>query len=285
MNKLLKGLIFGGEISLSVLDTTEMVNKAIEIHGLSPVCAAALGRTLTVCTFMASNLKNQNDKLSVTVAGNGPGGKITVCGNGNLDMRGFIDNPNVDLPLRADGKLDVGGLVGKTGRLTVVRSMGLKDPYSGSSQLVSGEIAEDFTAYYALSEQQPTAIALGVKIGTDLKCIGAGGVIMQAMPGASDAAICMAEDVMSQLSSVSTLVQEVGAEGIIDKFIGKVDYTEYHPDYRCLCDRNYIEKVLVSLGKKELDDIIEKEGQITVDCQFCNKKYNFTNEDVERFFK
>lgn len=285
MNKLLKGLIFGGEISLSVLDTTEMVNKAIEIHGLSPVCAAALGRTLTVCTFMASNLKNQNDKLSVTVAGNGPGGKITVCGNGNLDMRGFIDNPNVDLPLRADGKLDVGGLVGKTGRLTVVRSMGLKDPYSGSSQLVSGEIAEDFTAYYALSEQQPTAIALGVKIGTDLKCIGAGGVIMQAMPGASDAAICMAEDVMSQLSSVSTLVQEVGAEGIIDKFIGKVDCTEYHPDYRCLCDRNYIEKVLVSLGKKELDDIIEKEGQITVDCQFCNKKYNFTNEDVERFFK
>ncbi|MBQ4098068.1 MAG: Hsp33 family molecular chaperone HslO, partial [Clostridia bacterium] len=212
MNKLLKGLIFGGEISLSVLDTTEMVNKAIEIHGLSPVCAAALGRTLTVCTFMASNLKNQNDKLSVTVAGNGPGGKITVCGNGNLDMRGFIDNPNVDLPLRADGKLDVGGLVGKTGRLTVVRSMGLKDPYSGSSQLVSGEIAEDFTAYYALSEQQPTAIALGVKIGTDLKCIGAGGVIMQAMPGASDAAICMAEDVMSQLSTVSTLVQEVGAE-------------------------------------------------------------------------
>lgn len=285
MNKLLKGLIFGGEISLSVLDTTEMVNKAIEIHGLSPVCAAALGRTLTVCTFMASNLKNQNDKLSVTVAGNGPGGKITVCGNGNLDMRGFIDNPNVELPLRADGKLDVGGLVGKTGRLTVVRSMGLKDPYSGSSQLVSGEIAEDFTAYYALSEQQPTAIALGVKIGTDLKCIGAGGVIMQAMPGASDAAICMAEDVMSQLSSVSTLIQEVGAEGIIDKFIGEVDYTEYHPDYRCLCNRNYIEKVLVSLGKKELDDIIEKEGQITVDCQFCNKKYNFTNEDVERFYK
>ncbi len=285
MNKLLKGLIFGGEISLSVLDTTEMVNKAIEIHGLSPVCAAALGRTLTVCTFMASNLKNQNDKLSVTVAGNGPGGKITVCGNGNLDMRGFIDNPNVDLPLRADGKLDVGGLVGKSGRLTVVRSMGLKDPYSGSSQLVSGEIAEDFTAYYALSEQQPTAIALGVKIGKDLKCIGAGGVIMQVMPGASDAAICMAEDVMSQLSNVSTLVQEVGAEGIIDKFIGEVDYTEYHPDYHCLCDRNYIEKVLVSLGKKELVDIIEKEGQITVDCQFCNKKYNFTNEDVERFFK
>lgn len=269
---------------MSVLETTDMVNDAIKIHGLSPVCAAALGRTLTVCTFMASTLKNASDKLSVTVAGDGPGGKITVCGNGNLDMRGFIDNPNVDIPLRADGKLNVGGLVGKNGRLTVVRSMGLKEPYSGSAKLVSGEIAEDFTAYYALSEQQPTAIALGVKIGTDLTCIGAGGVIMQVMPGASDAAICMAEDVMSQLGSVSSLIQEIGAEGIIDKFIGEVKYSKYEPKYNCLCERSYIEKVLISLGKKELDDIIEKEGIIAVDCQFCNKKYEFTAEDVKRFF-
>ncbi len=285
MNKLLKGLIFNDEISLSVLETTDMVNDAIKIHGLSPVCAAALGRTLTVCTFMASTLKNQQDKLSVTIAGDGAGGKITVCGNGNLDMRGFIDNPNVDLPLRADGKLDVGGCVGKNGRLTVVRSMGLKDPYSGSAKLVSGEIAEDFTAYYALSEQQPTAIALGVRIGKDLSCVGAGGVIMQVMPSASENAIVMAEDVMSQLSSVSSLIEEIGAEGIIDKFIGKVDYTEYHPKYNCLCNKEYIEKVLISLGKDELLDIIKTQGKITVDCQFCNKKYEFDSVDVDRFFK
>lgn len=285
MNKLLKGLIFNDEISLSVLDTTDMVNEAIEIHKLSPVCAAALGRTLTVCTFMASNMKNEKDKLSVTVAGDGAGGKITVCGNGKLQMRGFIDNPQVDLPLRADGKLDVGGLVGRNGRLTVVRSMGLKEPYSGSSKLVSGEIAEDFTAYYAYSEQQPTAIALGVRIGKDLKCVGAGGVIMQVMPNASDAAICMAEDVMSQLTNVSSLIEEIGAEGIIDRFIGEVKYTEYTPEYKCLCDKNYIEKVLISLGKTELDDIIEKEGEIVVDCQFCNKKYKFTKEDIQRFFE
>ncbi len=285
MNKLLKGLIFNGEIALSVLDTTDMVNDAIKIHGLSPVCAAALGRTLTVCTFMASTLKNERDKLSVTVAGDGAGGKITVCGNGNLDMRGFIDNPHVDLPLRADGKLDVGGCVGKNGRLTVVRSMGLKEPYSGSAKLVSGEIAEDFTAYYALSEQQPTAIALGVRIGKDLSCVGAGGVIMQVMPGASEGAIVMAEDVMSQLSNLSSLIEEIGAEGIIDKFIGEVDYTEYQPKYNCLCSKEYIEKVLVSLGKDELLDIIEKEGKITVDCQFCNKKYQFDGADVDRLFK
>ncbi len=285
MNKLLKSLIFNDQISLSVLDTTDMVNDAIKIHNLTPLTAAALGRTLTICTFMASNLKNQGDKLSVTIAGDGVGGKITVCGNGNLDMRGFIDNPQVNLPLRADGKLDVGGCVGKNGRLTVVRSMGLKDPYSGSAQLVTGEIAEDFTAYYAYSEQQPTAIALGVKIGTDGTCVGAGGVIMQAMPFADDGAVCMAEDVMSQLDNVSTLIETIGAEGIIDKFIGEVKSTEYTPKYNCLCDRGYIEKVLVSLGKEELDDIIEKQGNITVDCQFCNKKYVFGADDVAKFFK
>lgn len=270
---------------MSVLDTTDMVNDAIKIHNLTPLTAAALGRTLTVCTFMASNLKNQKDKLSVTVAGDGVGGKITVCGNGDLDMRGFIDNPQADLPLRADGKLDVGGCVGKKGRLTVVRSMGLKDPYSGSAELVSGEIAEDFTAYYAYSEQQPTAIALGVKIGTDGTCVGAGGVIMQVMPGASESAIFMAEDVMSQLNNVSSLVQEIGAEGIFDKFIGDVKYTAYQPKYNCLCSREYIEGVLISLGEKELNDIIEKEGNVTVDCQFCNKKYVFTKDDVNKFFK
>ncbi|MBQ3116257.1 MAG: Hsp33 family molecular chaperone HslO [Clostridia bacterium] len=285
MNKLLKSLIFNDQISLSVLDTTDMVNDAIKIHNLTPLTAAALGRTLTVCTFMASNLKNQGDKLSVTVAGDGVGGKITVCGNGNLDMRGFIDNPYADLPLRADGKLDVGGCVGKNGRLTVVRSMGLKEPYSGSAKLVTGEIAEDFTAYYALSEQQPTAIALGVKIGTDGKCVGAGGVIMQAMPGADDNAICMAEDVMSQLNNVSTLIETIGAEGIIDKHIGEVKSNYYYPKYNCLCERGYIEKVLLSLGKAELDEIIKKQGNITVDCQFCDKKYVFTKEDVDGFFK
>lgn len=284
MNKLLKGLIFNNEISLSVLDTKDMVNDAIKIHKLSPVCAAALGRTLTVCTFMSSNLKNEKDKLSVTINGNGAGGKITVCGNGNLDMRGFIDNPQVELPLRADGKLDVGSCVGKQGRLTVVRSMGLKDPYSGSSELVSGEIAEDFAAYYAFSEQQPTAIALGVKIGRDGTCIGAGGVIMQALPGASEGSLVMAEDVISQLGNVSTLVQEIGAEGIIDRFIGEVKVNEYHPKYNCLCSREYIEKVLISLGKEELNDILEKEKVIKVDCQFCDKIYEFNKDDVDAFF-
>ncbi len=285
MNKLLKTLVFDGDLSLSVLDTTDMVNDAIKIHNLTPLTAAALGRTLTVCTFMSSTLKNKGDKLSVTVAGDGVGGKITVCGNGDLNMRGSIDNPNADLPLRADGKLDVGGCVGKNGRITVVRSMGLKDPYSGSSQLVSGEIAEDFTAYYALSEQQPTAIALGVKIGKDLNCVGAGGVILQAMPGAKEENLIKAEKIISELSALSSLIEEMGAEGVLKKYFGEVEFNEFYPEYKCLCSRDYIEGVLISLGKKEIDDIIEKEGTVKVSCQFCEKTYEFDKGDVDKLFE
>lgn len=284
MNRLLKTLVYDNQLTLSILETTDLVNDAIKIHKLSPLSAAALGRTLTICTFMASNLKNQNDKLSVTISGDGVGGKITVCGNGNLDMRGSIDNPRANLPLRADGKLNVGGCVGKNGRLTVVKSMGLKEPYSGSSELITGEIAEDFTAYYAYSEQQPTAIALGVKIGEDYTCVGAGGVVMQALPNASEEALFMAEDVMSRLSNLSTLIQEGGAEGVLNYFFGNLKFEEYTPKYNCLCNREYIENVLISLGKQELEDIIKKEGKIKVDCQFCDKIYEFTEADVKGFF-
>ena len=232
MNKLLKTIVFENDITLSVLDTTDMVNEAIRIHNLTPVAGAALGRTLTICTFMSSNLKNQKDKLSVTIKGDGAGGKIVVCGNGDLEMRGFIDNPQVDLPLRPDGKLNVGGCVGKNGRLTVVRSMGLKEPYTGSSELITGEIAEDFTAYFAFSEQQPTAMALGVKIGTDGKCVGAGGVIVQALPNASDNSLFLAEQIVKDCANVSTLIEEHGAEWIVKELFFTDKYQEYTPQYK-----------------------------------------------------
>ncbi len=285
MNKLLKTLVFDGYMTLSVLDTTDMVNQAINIHKLSPVCAAALGRTLTVCTFMSSFLKGEKEKLSVTVAGDGLGGKITVCGNGNLQMRGYIDQPQVDLPLNEKGKLDVSGCVGKTGRITVIRSMGLKEPYVGTSKIVSGEIAEDFTAYYALSEQQPTAMVLGVKIGKDGSCIGAGGVIIQALPGVKDEHIQKAEEIIKSLSNVSTLINEKGAEKLLEEYFGTTDYQTFNPEYKCLCSREYLEGILMSLGKAELDDIVKKEGQIKVDCEFCRKSYIFTGGDVDKLFK
>ncbi|MBR5900352.1 MAG: Hsp33 family molecular chaperone HslO [Clostridia bacterium] len=285
MNKLLKTLVFDDCMTLSVLDTTEMVNDAIKIHNLSPVCAAALGRTLTICTFMSSFLKGDKEKLSVTVAGDGLGGKITVSGNGNLQMRGYMDNPAVDLPLNAKGKLDVSGCVGKKGRITVVRSMGLKEPYVGTSRIVTGEIAEDFTAYYALSEQMPTAMALGVKIGKDGSCVGAGGVIIQALPGVKDEHIDKAESVINSLSNLSTLIELKGAEEILKDYFNKTEYEIFYPKYECLCSREYLEGILVSLGQKELKDIIEKDGKIKVDCEYCKKSYIFTEQDVEKLFR
>ena len=222
MNKILKTLIYDKQLSLAILDTTDMVNDAIKIHNLSPLSAAALGRTMTVTTFMASTLKNASDKLSVTIKGDGVGGEIVVCGNSDLKMRGYIENPYAELPIKANGHLDVGGCVGKNGRITVVKSMGLKEPYSGTANLITGEIAEDFTAYFTYSEQMPTAMALGVKIGTDGTCVGAGGVVIQALPGASEESLFMAEDTIMRMGNISTLIEEKGIDGVADYFFGDV---------------------------------------------------------------
>ncbi len=284
MNRLLKTLIYDGQVSLCIIGSTDMVNDAIDIHRLSPLSAAALGRTMTVSTFMASLLKSEGDKLYVTVKGDGVGGSIVVCGNEKLQMRGFIENSVAELPLKANGHLDVGGCVGKHGKITIVKSMGLKEPFSGTAELVSGEIAEDFTSYFAISEQQPTAISLGVKIGKDGRCVGAGGVIMQAMPGARDEALFMAEDTILRMDNLSTLIEEQGIDKMAEYFFGKLDYTEFHPEYKCLCSREYIEGLLISMGKKELDSIILEQGKIEVNCQFCEKTYAFYQEDVDKLF-
>ncbi len=281
MNKIIKTLIYDDQLSLAILDTTDMVNDAIKIHNLSPLSAAALGRTMTVATFMASGLKNDTDKLSITIKGDGIGGEIVVCGNANLDMRGYIANPNAELPLKANGHLDVGGCVGKNGRITIVKSMGLKEPYSGTSNLVTGEIAEDFTAYYTYSEQQPTAMALGVKIDVDGTCVGAGGVVIQALPGASEESLFMAEDTIMRMGNISTLIEEKGIYGVADYFFGELKFNEREPKYKCLCSREYIEQILLSMGKEELYDIIKERGEISVNCQFCETDYVFNKDDVD----
>lgn len=281
MDRTIKALILNGEISVTLMDTTEMVNRAIEIHGLSPLAAAALGRSMTAATFMATNLKNKDDTLSITITGDGPLGSIVVCGNHDLMMRGYVDNPKVDLPLKSNGKLDVGGAVGK-GRITVVKNLGLKEPYTGSSKLVSGEIAEDFAAYFTYSEQQPTGMALGVKIGKDLKCVGAGGLVIQPMPGASDESIDLAEKLLSNFGSISSMIEEYGLDGIIDRYFDGVFFFEYEPKYQCTCSKDYVDRILITLGEKELYDTVEKEGKIEVVCHFCPNKYTYYKEDVDK---
>ena len=282
MGTLLKTLIYDDEISLTLIDSTDVVNKAIKYHNLTPLTAAALGRSMTASLFMASNLKNKNDKLSVSVSGDGVGGHIICSVDSKLNVRGYIDNPRAELPLNEKGKLDVKGCVGK-GRITVTRSMGLKEPYTGSSQIISGELAEDFSYYYAVSEQEPTAMALGVKVKNN-KCIGAGGVIIQTMPFASEDNISKAEELISNFTDISTQIYELKLEGIIEKYFSGYNFSKRCAKYKCICSKPYIDGVLISLGKAELLDVIKEQGKIEVNCEYCDKKYVYFENDVENLF-
>ena len=282
MGAIYKSLIFDGKISLSIIETTDIVNKAIEYHSLSNLTTAGLGRTMTATIFMASNLKNEGDKLSVTVSGDGVGGHIIVSCDSSLNVRGYIDNPKAELPLNSKGKLDVKGCVGK-GRITVTRSTGLKEPYTGSCEIISGELAEDFSYYYTVSEQEPTAMALGVKVQNN-KCIGAGGIIMQTMPGCDEETIIKAENIISNFSDISTKISEIGVQGIINNWFNEYKFTKRCTQYKCICSKSYIDGVLISLGKKELEDIILEQGKVEVNCQYCDKKYVYFKNDVDKLF-
>jgi molecular chaperone Hsp33 len=284
MGRILKTLIFEGNISLSLIDSTDIVNKAIEYHDLSELTAAALGRTLTASVFMASNLKNEGDKLSITVSGDGVGGHIIVSADSSLNVRGYIDNPKASLPLKANGKLDVSGCVGK-GRITITRIMGLKEPYTGSSEIISGELAEDFSYYYAVSEQEPTAMALGVKVSGNGECVGAGGVIIQVLPGVTEEEIAKAEEIISRYPDISTIIETIGAKGLIERDFSEYEFTERKAEYKCVCSNDYISSLIISLGKEEALSIINEVGKIEIKCQYCDKNYIFTKEETENLFK
>ncbi len=283
VSKLYKTLIWGNEISLAVLDTTAVVQEAIDRHRLSAVTAAALGRTLTVTAYLCSWLKAEGSTMSVSIDGGGVGGKISVSGDGALNIRGFIEHPEAELPLRGDGKLDVGGCVGKEGTLTVIRDDGEGIPFVGTGALVSGEIAEDFSAYFLTSEQRPTAIALGVKIGRDGNCLGAGGVFLQPLPNASEENLDKAEQTIKQYSRVSTLIEEGGAETILKAF-GVNESEDREIRFCCRCSRERAIRALSSLGKAEAEKLLKDEGSICVHCHDCNTDYLFGQNDIDKIF-
>ncbi len=280
---ILKTLIASGNVSLAVLDTTAAVGEGVRRHGLSPVAAAAFGRTLTAGAYLCSWLKEEESSLSVTVAGGGAGGKINVAGDGNLFMRGFVENGEVSLPPRADGKLDVGGFVGRCGTLTVIRDDGSGVPFVGTSELVTGEIAEDLSAYFLKSEQRPTAVALGVRVGAE-GVLGAGGVFLQPLPGAGEEAVAFCEREIGRFASVSSLIEEKGAEGVLRMLTdGAYDAREIF--FRCSCSKHKAESAVLSLGKKGAEQLLEELGEIDVHCHYCNTHYTFTREAVSRLFR
>ena len=278
-----------GAIRVVAADTTELCNRAQEIHKMSPTAAAALGRTLTAAAIMGSMLKSADDSLTIQLNGGGPIGKVVAVGDGNANVKGYVGNPLVDLPLNEKGKLDVGGAIGRDGMLGIIRDLGLKEPYVGQVPLVNGEVAEDLTQYYATSEQLPTAVALGVLVDVDYTIKAAGGFILQVLPGAYDEDIDNVEKTIQSISSVTEMLSNgKKPEDIVEQLLSdyEIEYFDNVPTkYMCDCSRERTDRALISLGKDELTKIIEEDGKAEITCHFCDNIYKYTKEELEKLLE
>ena len=282
-NTLLRAIARDAGIQISAAVTTGLVERARQIHNTTPVATAALGRTLTATAIMGSQLKVDDGSVTVQVKGNGPLGAIVCVGDADGYVRGYLQNPSADLPLRPDGKLAVGAGVGR-GYLMVIKDIGLKDPITGTVALVNGEIAEDLTRYFAESEQIPSACALGVLVDTDrtVKC--AGGWLVQLMPGVKDADIDRLEANLAKLEPMTTMLDkgmslEEIVQAVLDGFA--VDFLQTDEiGYRCACSREKVERALISMGKTELGKMADEQENSEVTCQFCDKIYTFSREEL-----
>ena len=289
MGKLIRCITSDGEVMATAVDTTDIVGRAEEIHKTSAVCTAALGRLLTAGAMMGNMLKGKDDSITLRINGDGPTGSVIVVSDFNGDVRGYIQNPVVEIPLNSKGKLDVGGAVGKNGLLYVLKDLGLKEPFSGSVPLVSGEIAEDITSYYALSEQIPTVCALGVLVNPDLTVKAAGGYIIQLLPAASDATIDKLEKSITELKSVTAMLDSgMSPEEIIRLALKDFDVEVLYSqdiEYKCNCSKDRVSKALISLGREELEEMAQDENGTEVNCHFCDKVYKFTKDDLKKLIK
>lgn len=277
-----------GQIRAFAATTRDMVENAKNAHNTSPVATAALGRLMTAAAMMGADLKGEKDLLTLKIEGSGPLGGLLVTANGHGDVKGYAFNPDVMLPPNAQGKLDVGGSL-DLGVLSVIKDIGLKEPYVGQTQLVTGEIAEDLTYYFATSEQVPSSVALGVLMNKDNTVRQAGGFIIQLLPGASDEIIDKIEAKLSGISSITALLNAGKTpEEILTDILGEFGLeilSKMPVQFRCDCDRSRVEKAIISIGKKEIQDMINEGREIEVNCQFCNKHYKFSVDELEDMLK
>ena len=299
MNKAIIAMDRSGSFRVYLAVTTTMVEEARQIHDTTPVATAALGRVLTAAGLMGLMLKNTQDKLTMQFKGDGPAREILATAYGDGRVKGYISNPQVDLPLKSNGKLDVGGAIG-IGTVTVIKDLGLKEPYVGRIELVNGEIAEDLTAYFFVSEQQSSSVALGVRVATDLSVAAAGGMIIQMLPGADPASVDALEPLLEQMTPISTLVEQVTKESVgkteeavVTELLRRI--FEPLPEqfavkpletrdigWECDCNEERLEQALMSIGVTDLKTILEEDGQAELTCQFCRKKYLFDREHLQR---
>ena len=286
MDQLIRAIAKDAPVKAMAISARDMVERARAIHDCWPVASAALGRLLMAASMMGAAMKEEDASVTLRVKGGGPLGSLTAVSDSRGNVRGYVQNPAVDVPRKAKGKLDVGAAVGADGDLTVIRDLGLKEPYIGSVQLVGGEIAEDIAAYFVESEQVPTACALGVLIAPDQTVQAAGGYLIQLLPGADDAVVSAVERGIARLGAVSArldggmdplgLLREV-----LDGF--ELEVLETAPvEYRCYCTRERVSRALISLGRDELTSLIEDQGGAELTCQFCDKVYRFDREELTR---
>ena len=283
MDRILRATAADGFIKMSAVSAKETVQRAKDIHNCTPTTTAALGRTLCAASMLGNLLKEDNGSLTIRVNGGGPIGSIIAVSDSMGYVRGYVTNPAVDLPLRSDGKLDVGGAVGRDGMLTVSRDIGLTQPYVGSTELVSGEIAEDLTAYLLESEQVPSACGLGVLIDTDLSVKAAGGFIVQLMPGAPEKYIDVLEENIFMMDQLTTVLSEDGLEAVFEQGLKGLPYHIVDSDtvgYRCYCSRERVADAILGAGEAELESMINDGKDIDVSCQFCDTVYTFTPDDL-----
>lgn len=283
-DNIVKFLAYNGRIAITCAETTMLVEKARNTHDLSPVATAALGRLLTMGVIMGSDLKSEKDNITLQIKGDGPIGRMVAVVNKNLQIKGMVENPQVDAPLNEFGKLDVGGVVGYNGYVNVIKDIGLKEPYIGVIPISSGEIAEDFARYFTESEQTRSAVALGVLVDQN-GVKKAGGYLLTAMPDATDEDITKIEKSIFEAGAISKMLDdnlslvEIAKKVTGDKNV-KVIQTDMHPIYECDCSKEKIEKALQALDKNEINKIIEEDSKAEIICHFCNKKYLFSKEDL-----
>ena len=289
MGKLVRTISHEGGVICIAVDSTDAVAKMEQIHKTSAVITAAEGRLLTAASIMGTLLKSKDDSITLRMEGNGPVGHLIAVSDGTGNVKGYMTNPVVEIPLNSKGKLDVAGAVGNDGFLYVIRDLGMKEPYIGQVPIVSGEIAEDITSYYAVSEQIPSVCGLGVLVNEDLTVKAAGGFMVQLLPGATDDEIDRLEANINAMPPVSKMIgqgmtpQEIAFKAL-EGFEPEV-LDEYNMNYVCDCCRERVERALISIGKTELLKMAEEEKEIEVGCQFCDKKYVFSKHDLKLLAK
>lgn len=286
MGKLVRCITADGSAIACAIDSTDIVNELQKIHQSMPVITAALGRLATASSIMGHMLKGENDTVTLRLNGGGPAGTLIAVSNSMGNVKAYVDHPDVELPLNSMGKLDVKGAVGTDGSLSVIRDMGLKEPYIGQTPIVSGEIAEDITSYYAVSEQIPTVCGLGVLVDTDLTVKAAGGYLVQLLPFADEHCIDKIEENMKSILPVSTMIdRKMTPEEICNLLLHGLEpnvLEEISPAYHCDCSRERVERTLLSLHQNELEEMRDEDHGCEVCCHFCEKKYRFTEAELQK---